>query len=154
MATAVNWHQEEEASRAGWRERTEIYRLRPVPNEDVYFYSKRIDNSRLVRPVNQKARKNEVRFIAGAFAMLILVVGLTLPDLANLMAGVQLQTLRNEHEALVTEHEKIAFEEAQVMDPERMKAIAKARNMVEAVPTQLHYLEPTKKSETLEAKLK
>ena len=30
--------------------------LRALPNEDVYFYSKRIDNSRIVREDNPQAR--------------------------------------------------------------------------------------------------
>lgn len=160
MATAANWHRDEETGRTetgrtGWRERTEMYRLRPVPNEDVYFYAKRVDNSRLVRPVNRKARKHEIRVMAGAFIMLLLIVGLTLPDLMNFMAGVQLQALRKEHGDLLREHERIAHEEAQVMDPERMKALAKKQNMVEAAPSQMHYLNAPNRSETktLEAKL-
>jgi cell division protein FtsL len=154
MATAANWHREEDTRRTGWRERTEAYRLRPVPNEDVFFYSKRVDNSRLVRPVNQKARKYEVRVMAGAFVMLLFVVGLTVPDLMNLMAGVQLQALRAEHDQLIKEHERIEHEEAQLMDPERMKAIARQRNMTEAAPSQMHYLNAPRPKEIVEAKLK
>jgi len=92
--------------------------------------------------------------MAGAFVMLLFVVGLTVPDLMNLMAGVQLQALRAEHDQLIKEHERIEHEEAQLMDPERMKAIARQRNMTEAAPSQMHYLNAPRPKEIVEAKLK
>lgn len=157
MATAVNLHHEEdpyqESAPTGWRERTEKYRLRPIPNEDIYFYSKKISNERLVRPVNHAARRKEICVMAGGFVMLLLVVALTLPYLLNVMAGVQVQKLRAEHESLMADHEVLALREAEVMSPERMKRIARQRNMVELAPSRLHHLDPSRKAETLEAKL-
>ncbi|MCW5966580.1 MAG: hypothetical protein KIT83_21255 [Bryobacterales bacterium] len=158
MATAANWQQEEasfqETARTGWRESTDKYRLRPVPNEDVYFYSKRVDNTRLVRPVNHAARRREVRVMASGFAMLLLVVGLTLPHLLNVMAGAQIQKLRAEHERLLAVHAELTFRESELMNPERLKAIARSRNMVELAPDRVHQMEPQPKTETVEAKLK
>lgn len=66
MATALQWDMEPEANRGNgrsdgakntWRDRTEAYKFRLLPNEDVYFYSKRINNSRLVKPVDPVSRR-------------------------------------------------------------------------------------------------
>lgn len=158
MATAANWQREEvsvqETARTGWRESTDKYRLRPIPNEDVYFYSKCVDNSRLVRPVNHAARRREMRMMVGGFAMLLLVVCLTLPHLLNVMAGAQIQKLRAEHDRLVSAHAELTFRESELMNPERLKAIARNRNMVELTPNQVHHVQPQQKTETVEAKLK
>lgn len=158
MATAANWQQEgesvREVSRVVWRESTDQYRLRAIPNEDVYFYAKRVDNSRLVRPVNRAARRQEIRVMGGAFVMLLLVVGLAMPHVLNLMAGAQIQKLRADRDSLIAEHEELAVREAEAMDPARMKAIAKNLEMVELKANQVHHLNPPRKPETLEAKLK
>ncbi len=157
MATAANWQQDEvsfqESAKTGWRESTDKYRLRLIPNEDVYFYSKRVDNSRLVRPVNHAARRQEIRVMAGSFALLLLVVGLTIPDLLNVMAGAQLQKLRAENERLLAVHAALTVQEERAMSPERMKAIAKKSGLVEASPQQLRHVPPPTKPETEEAKL-
>ncbi len=45
-----------------WTERQpDTYTLRPLPCEDIYFYSKRIDNSRLVRQADPAARSVATR---------------------------------------------------------------------------------------------
>lgn len=158
MATAANWQREEvsfqEQAHTGWRESTDKYRLRPVPNEDVYFYSKRVDNTRLVRPVNKAARRQEVTVMAGGVVMLLLVVGLTMPYLLNVMAGTQIQKLRAEHERLLAVHADLSVREQEVMNPEHMKELAKKQRMVELNPNQIHQVNPPRKPETVEAMLK
>ncbi|MCU0229348.1 MAG: hypothetical protein MUF01_17100 [Bryobacterales bacterium] len=158
MATAANWQQDEigyqDTGRTGWRESTDKYRLRSIPNEDVYFYSKRVDNSRLVRPVDHATRRQEIRVMVGGFGLLLLVVVLTLPDLLNVMAGAQLQKLRAENDRLLAAHAALTVEEERLMSPERMKAIAQRTGLVEAPPQQFLHVPPPRKPETEEAKLK
>jgi hypothetical protein len=162
MATALQWDMEPEASRGNgrsdgakntWRDRTEAYKLRLLPNEDVYFYSKRINNSRLVKPVDPVSRRKAWGVMAGGMSFAILLILMMLPHLMNLMAGMQIHRLEAEHRALVAEHEIIAYEESQLMDPERMKEIARKNNFVELAPDQVHYLTPESKA-VYEAKLK
>jgi hypothetical protein len=151
MATALQWDMEPEATRGAnrpesakntWRDRTEAYKLRMVPNEDVYFYSKRINNSRLVKPVDPVSRRKAWGVMAGGMSFAGLLILLMLPHLMNLMAGMQIHRLEEERRALLTEHDAIALEEAKLMDPERMKAIAKKNSLVELSPDQVHYLRP------------
>ncbi|HOK48460.1 MAG TPA: hypothetical protein PLK67_21115, partial [Bryobacteraceae bacterium] len=55
------------------------YRLRPLPGEDVYLYSKRIDNSRVVRQADPASRKRFTRTVAMSMAMAVVLMLLCLP---------------------------------------------------------------------------
>jgi cell division protein FtsL len=138
---------------AGWRESTERFHLRALPNEDVYFYSKKINNDRLVRPVNHAARKKEIGVMAAGFGMLMMVVLLTMPYLLHTMTNVELQKLRAENQQLIAEHEVLAARESTLMDPERLKTLAKKRNMVPPRPDQVIHVPPAQETKAVEAKL-
>ncbi|MCC6262767.1 MAG: hypothetical protein IT169_04245 [Bryobacterales bacterium] len=166
MATAVQWEMGAEdnlgnarnnGTRNTWRERTEAYKLRSIPNEDVYFYSKRINNSRLVKPEDPVSRRKAVGLMAGGIGFAAMLILLMMPHLMNLMAGMQIHALEEERRALVTDHDAIELEESRLMDPKRMNAIARENNLVEPGPQQVFYLNPLAKprsKEVLEAKLK
>ncbi len=166
MATAVHWETGADESlgsvrndraRNTWRDRTEAYKLRSIPNEDVYFYSKRIDNSRLAKPVDPASRRKAVGMMAGAVGVVAIVILAGMPRLANLMTGMQIHALEEERRALVAAHDAIELEESRLMDPKRMIAIAREHNLVEPGPQQVFYLNQLAKpgsKEVLEAKLK
>lgn len=166
MATAVQWDMEPEPNRDNarnegtrntWRDRTEAYKLRMLPNEDVYFYSKRIDNGRLVKQEDPASRRRAMGVMAGGLGFAVILILLMLPHLMNLMAGMQIHTLEAERRELVSSHDAIELEESSLMDPERMNAIARENNLVEPGPNQVFYLNPLakpKSKEVLEAKLK
>ena len=166
MATAVHWETGADESlgsarndraRNTWRDRTEAYKFRSIPNEDVYFYSKRIDNSRLAKPVDPVSRRKAAGMMAGAVGVVGVVILLGMPRLANLMTGMQIHALEDERRALVAAHDSIEIEESRLMDPKRMIAIARQHNLVEPGPQQVFYLNHLAKpgaKEVLEAKLK
>src|SRR5947208_14711138 len=65
------------------------YRLRALPNDDVYFFSKTIDNSRLVKQKDPGAPK-ECWSAIGAFALIaILLAGALAPTVWGTFAGYQ-----------------------------------------------------------------
>lgn len=166
MATAVQWelgteenlgNVRNDSTRNTWRERTEAYKLRSIPNEDVYFYSKRINNSRLVKPEDPVSRRKAVGVMAGGVGFAVMLILLMMPHLMNLMAGMQIHSLEAERRALVADHDAIELEESRLMDPKRMNAIARENNLVEPGPQQVFYLNPVAKprsNQVLEAKLK
>ena len=70
------------------------YRLRSLPNEDVYFFSKRIDNSRILKEKDPGAPK-ECWSAIGAFGvMAILLTTALAPSVGQIVAGYQLQSLK------------------------------------------------------------
>src|SRR5713226_6234714 len=70
------------------------YRLRALPNEDVYFFSKRIDNSRLLREKDPRAPKQCWSTIGAVGVLAILLTGALAPSVWGTFSGYQLQALR------------------------------------------------------------
>ncbi len=54
------------------RAESDPFRLRALPNDDIYFYSKRIDNSRVVRQADPAAR-GECWSAVGAAAVVLMI---------------------------------------------------------------------------------
>lgn len=166
MATAVRWgagtpeHRgsaPHEGPRNTWRDRTEAYKLRTIPNEDVYFFSKQIDNTRLVKAEDPAARRKAAGMTAAGLGVVVVVILLLVPRVMNLFAGMQIQALEETRRKLIVDHDAMELEESRLMDPKRMNAIAREHNLVEPSPRQVVYLDPATKpmsKEVLEAKLK
>ena len=78
------------------RPRTESCRLRPLANEDVYLFVKRIDNTAVVRAVDPAARRASFRAVATGFALAMFVIAGLFPAAYNTMEGYHIQQLRQE----------------------------------------------------------
>src|SRR5277367_1652189 len=66
-------------------------RLRYFPNEDVYFFVKKIDNTRVVRESDPAARTTCWRVIGSCVSAAVLLIAVFLPSLYGLIAGYQLE---------------------------------------------------------------
>ena len=130
----------EEASPAIWA-RTESARLRPIANEDVYLYMKRIDNSSVVRAADPAARQARTRSVATGFIAAMLVIAGLVPAAYNTMAGFTLQSLRREQAHLKQEQATLDLQEAQLLSPARLEQLAKSLKMEEPAPQAVQYLD-------------
>jgi len=119
----------------------ERYRLRALPNEDIFLYSKPIDNSRVVRELPPTAR-GEWRVIATACALAVLFMGLLTPRVANIFAGYQLESLKQEQQRLVDEQRDLDIVEARLSRQENLEVLAKRRELSAPTPGQIVHLEP------------
>jgi cell division protein FtsL len=116
--------------------------LRSLPNEDVYFICKRIDNSRLLKQKDPRATK-ECWSTIGAFAVLaILLAGALAPNVWGTFAGYQLQALKQERQRLVDERSTLEVEEAALLSPARLERLARAQKLLEPAPGQVVHLDP------------
>src|SRR5712664_1470078 len=88
------------------------YKLRALPNEDVFFFVKRIDNTRVVREADPRARSRSWKFLGAACLSAAGLIGALLPSAYGLMAGYQLNTLQQEHSRLETERSTLEMKEA------------------------------------------
>jgi hypothetical protein len=130
----------EDVPAAVWT-RTEAPRLRPIANEDVYLFVKRIDNSGVVRAADPAARRACSRSVASGFlAAMLVIVGLA-PAAYNTMAGFTIQNLRQEQDRLKQDEAKLDLQEAQLLSPARLEQLAKTLKLVEPVPQAVQYLE-------------
>ena len=115
--------------------------LRAFANDDVYFFVKRIDNSRVVREADPQSRGTCWKLIGSVVAAVVLLVCVLLPSAYGLLAGYQIQTLRQEGERLSTEHASLELSEAQLLSPARMEELAKDQQFIDPPAQKVVYLE-------------
>ncbi len=139
----------EDVAPASWA-RTESPRLRPIANEDVYLFVKRIDNSGVVRAADPIARQVRSRSVATAFIAAMLVIAGLVPAAYNTMAGFTLQNLRQEQAKLKQEQATLDLQEAELLSPTHLEQIAKSLKMVDPAPQAVQYLDG--KSKTADAR--
>ena len=105
------------------------FQLRALPFDDVVLYTKAIDNSRLVRQADPRARGACWSAILAACALLALATGALAPGVANTMAGYRLQALQTEERRLLDERQTLKVQEAELLNPARLAKIAKDRTL-------------------------
>jgi cell division protein FtsL len=127
--------------------RTESPRLRAIPNEDVYLFVKRIDNSSVIRAADPLARSARSRSVVTGFIAAMLVIAGLVPAAYNTMAGFTLQNLKQEQVKLKQQEAELDLTQAQLMSYQRLEQLAKSLNMVDPVPQQVQYLEGKSKAE-------
>ena len=129
--------------RAALRAERDPFLLRALPHEDVFFYSKRIDNSRLVREADPQARGACWSAIGAASVALVLLTSLLAPSVAGTLAGYKLESLRAQEQKLLTERRVLELQEAALLRLDRLEKLARAQNLVEPRSEQIVHLEPT-----------
>lgn len=122
-------------------EQEEPFEVPAFPNEDVYFYIKCIDNSRVVREVDPAARRACWRLIGSSLAVSALVIGLLLPTLYSLIAGYRLEALRQEKARLLLDRSTLEYQESQLLNPARLEQLARMQQFVDPGPAKVVYLD-------------
>lgn len=129
-----------DAPPASWA-RTESPRLRPIANEDVYLFVKRIDNSTVERAVDPAARRARSHSALVGFAAAVLVIAGLVPVAYNTLAGFTLETLRADQEKLKQERTALDASEAGLLSYDRLEKLAASLKMVDPVPQQVQFLD-------------
>lgn len=122
------------------------------PNEDVYFYVKHIDNSRVLREADPAARQVCWRLIGSSFAFAALVVALLLPSLNRLMAGYKIEALRHERQRLELERASLELAESKLLSPARLEQLAHTQRFVDPAPEAVVFLDANKSDQILARK--
>jgi hypothetical protein len=125
----------------GYIPRESRYCLRALPNEDILFDWKHIDNSRVVREPDPESR-GEWSMIGTACALAVLFMGLSTPRVFNVFAGYQLESLRQEQQRLLDEQHDLDIAEARLSRQENLEILAKRRDLSVPAPGQILRLEP------------
>src|SRR5664280_377167 len=120
---------------AGTRER-DLCELRALPMEDVFLFSKKVSNERLVREDDPKAQKACWSAIVKAAAVLALLTGAVAPRVANTIAGYRLEALRSEERKLADERSALDLEEAKLLSPDRLERLAHKQHLVTPLSNQ------------------
>lgn len=127
-------------SDSGIRE-SDPYALRGLPNDGVFFYSKKIDNSRLVRQADPGA-SDECWSAVGAGALLLMLgVSIVAPHVALVRAGYQLEAAKAERQVLLDQRRELQVREAGLLSPGRLNEIAKEHNLTSPMSSQVVHLD-------------
>ena len=141
-----------DCSRARALDNEDPFAVPRFPNEDVYFYVKHIDNSRVLREADPAARKACWRLIGSSFAFAVLVIGLLLPSLNRLMAGYRLEALRQERQHLELDRASLELAETKLVSPARLEELARMQRFVDPAPEAVVYLDGGKSDQILAKK--
>lgn len=120
------------------------FQLRSLPQDDVYFFCKKIDNSRLVREPDPQARSACWSAIGVASLAVAILAGVLVPGAASTISGYRLESLRAEERRLVDERRALDLQEAELLSPERLQQLAQNQNMVTPKSNQVFRLDGNK----------
>ena len=110
-------------------QRDERFRVRRIPNENIYFFGKTIDNSRVVRERDPKARGNQFRLMAATLGGAALLIAVLLPGAYTFIAGHELQDLQQKRDQLLAQRRHLEVEEAQLLTPARLEKYAENQKL-------------------------
>ena len=128
------------ASRAGNRER-EAFRLRPIASEDVFFFTKRVDNSRVVRQADPHAGRTQAWMIGGSIVSALALVAVMLPALSTAVDGYKIEALRQEKSRLVNERAALELAEERYVSTQHLQELARRQKFIDPDPQNVVYLE-------------
>jgi len=111
--------------------------LRALPLDDVLFFSKKIDNSRLVRAADPRARGACWHALGAAGVLLLLLAGTLVPSLAGRLEGYRLEGLKGEERRLLDERRTLELQEAELLSPNHLQQMAEKQHLVVPQPGQV-----------------
>ncbi len=111
------------------RAQSDPFMLRALPNDDIYFYAKRIDNSRVVRQADPAARSECWSAVGAAAVLLVLGASIITPQAGSVLAGYKLEALKHERQTLLDQKRDLDVKEATLLSPSRLNALALARKL-------------------------
>ena len=141
QATSANQARASKSRRATIQAQTDPFRLRAVPNDDIYFYSKKIDNSRIVRQADPEARGECWSAVGAAGVLLMLGVSIIAPHVGAILAGYKLEALKAERQTLIDQKRDLEVREAGLLSPERLNNLARARSLTSPASDQVIHLD-------------
>jgi hypothetical protein len=132
---------EADAKPAHSRAQRDPYQLRSLPQDDLFFFCKRIDNSRLVREPDPRAKSACWSAIGVASVAVAILAGVLVPGAASTTAGYRLESLRAEERRLVEERRTLELQEAELLSPARLDQLAHNQNLVTPKSDQVFHRE-------------
>jgi hypothetical protein len=149
MATLATYFRDERFNAAGAQAarmpevqvRNDAYLLRPLPNDAIYFYSKKIDNSRIVRQADPEARGECWGAVGAAGVLLMIGASIIAPHVGSVLAGYKIEALKQERQALLDQKRDLEVREAGLLSPERLNDLARARSLGSPAADQVIHLD-------------
>ena len=103
---------------------------------EIYF-SKAIDNSRLVKVEDPRREREMKQFGLALCCLFLLVMGYALQHFRAIEYGYKIETLRVQRDSLVEMGRALRLEEASLRDPERIDSTARRLGLQPPAPGQV-----------------
>jgi hypothetical protein len=123
------------------RAQSDPFMLRALPNDDIYFYAKRVDNSRVVRQADPAARGECWSAVGAAALLLVLGASIIAPQAGSVLAGYKVESLKHERQSLLDQKRDLEVQEASLLSPGRLNALAQARRLTTPSADQVIHLD-------------
>ena len=117
-----------------WTSGPNQFHLRPLPAEDVYFFTKKIDNERLAREADPAARRRAWQAGLKGVAVAGLLMLLLMPRALQVVAGYRIHALAADHARMASEKALIELDEARLRSPDRLQQLAGELRLVNPDP--------------------
>ncbi len=145
MATLATFLRRNDAIAAQRRDSVRVqsdpFQLRALPNDDIYFYSKKIDNSRVIRQADPGARGECWSAVGAAAILLVLGGSIIAPHVGSVLAGYKLEALKQERQTLIDQKRDLEVKEAGLLSPARLNALAQTRKLTSPASDQVIHLD-------------
>jgi hypothetical protein len=122
-------------------EQADQFQLRALPNDGIYFYSKRIDNARLERLADPAARGECWSAVGAAGVLLLLGASIIAPHVASVLAGYKIEALKQEQQSLLDQKRALEVKEAGLLSPGRLNDLARVRSLASPGAEQVIHLD-------------
>jgi hypothetical protein len=117
------------------------FRVRSLPKEDIHLFVKRIDNTKVIRVVDNRDWMASVSLSGGVPLASLLLILLLLPGGYNLLASRRMEKLRDERQQLTNELRIVRIREAKMRNAKQLKAW-EHNQFVEPVATAVVFAPP------------
>jgi hypothetical protein len=115
--------------------------LRPIASEDIFYYSKYIDNARMVRKSDPRVRRSQGWMISASLSSAVILVALMLPTLYTAFSGYQVESLRQENARLSTEIATLSLQEEKILSPQHIEELSHKQAFIDPDPAKIIFLE-------------
>lgn len=96
-------------------------RLRALPKEEIHFYVKAVDNSRVVRIVDKRDWLQTIGATCTALTVTILAIALLLPGGYNLLMSRRVEMLKAQRDDRINMLRELRSEEAALLSPAQLQ---------------------------------
>src|SRR3954470_11979099 len=117
-------------------------RTRGMGTPEIYF-SKSIDNSRLVKVSDHRRNRENTMFAMSLAALFFVVMVYAFQHLSSIEYGYKIEAQKKQREELVDANRALRLEEATLRDPERIDVLARKMGLEAPRADQVQHLEIT-----------
>ena len=116
---------------------------------EIYF-SKPIDNSRLVAVADHRRNREMAQFFAAVCMLFLMVMVYAWQHFSAIEYGYRIEAMKSQRESLTELNRALRLEEASLRSPERIDALARQMGLVSPEAGQVQRLEPALDSNATE----